>query len=60
MSDPPDVVWRAEDCVCAARLGGEHLGDAEVAHLDHLLLRQEDVRRLQVAVQHVLAVATFT
>ena len=50
MSDPPDVVWRAEDGVGAARLGGEHLGDAEVAHLDHLLLRQEDVRCLQVAV----------
>ena len=40
----------------AARLRGEHLGDAEVADLDDLLLGEEDVGRLEVAVEHVLVV----
>jgi len=50
------VVGRADDCGGHVVGALEHSGNAQVAHLDDLVLGQEDVLRLQVSVQDVLLV----
>jgi hypothetical protein len=42
------------------RLAVQHLGDAEVAQLENVVLGAEDVLRFEVAVQHVLGVHLVT